>query len=139
MSFNRTKQGFYTLMGNSVDLCINALIKSGADIVGSNCNLGSNDMADLVTVMKQNLYSRSKKYPLIAQANAGQPEIINGKSVYPTTSDRYLLDVITMIKKGLDVVGGCCGTTPEYIRKIHEYVKHCQKSVRKREHKGKYP
>lgn len=139
MSFNRIKQGFYTLMGNNVENCINALIESGADIVGSNCNLGSNDMVDLVKIMKQNLYSHSKKCPLIAQANAGQPKIINGKSVYPTKPDRYLLDVVAMIKEGLDVVGGCCGTTPEHIQKIHEYVKNCQKPIRKNEHKGKHP
>jgi len=123
MSYNRTRQGFFTIMGNSVESCISALTASGADIVGSNCSLGSKDMVDLVKIMKQYSDNYPKKCPLIAQANAGQPQLINGKCVYPTKFDRYLQDVKTMIGQGLNAVGGCCGTTPEHIRKISEYIK----------------
>jgi methionine synthase I (cobalamin-dependent) len=129
MSYNKTKRGFYTIMGNSIKDCMNVLIKSGADIVGSNCSLDSNDMVDLVINMKQYLDKQQKNYPLIAQANAGQPTIINDTCVYPIKPDRYLLDVITMIKNGINAVGGCCGTSPDYIKKISEYVEKYQTPI----------
>jgi methionine synthase I (cobalamin-dependent) len=122
MTYNKTHRGFFTIMGNTVENCIRVLIESGADVVGSNCSLDSSDMIDLVKIMKQNLDKHQKKCPIIAQPNAGQPQLINGRCVYPSNSNKFLKDVISMIGAGLNAVGGCCGTTPEHIKKIREHL-----------------
>ena len=122
MSYNKTRQGFFTIMGDNVRNCMDVMIGSGADIIGSNCGLGGNAMVGLVTIMKQYIDNHPQKYPIIAQPNAGQPQLINGRCVYTTNYDRFLKDVVSMIDAGINVIGGCCGTTPEHIRKISEYL-----------------
>lgn len=119
MSFNKTPRGFFTLMGNNVETCMKELILAGADVIGSNCSLGSNEMVELIKIMK--IYC--DKHPLIAQANAGQPILVNGKTVYPIGPDKYLKDVILMLDSELSAVGGCCGTNSEYIKKIYDYIR----------------
>ncbi len=118
VSFNRTPRGFFTLMGNDVESCIRSLIEVGADIVGSNCSLGSGEMVELVKIMRA--YAGGK--PLIAQANAGQPTLVDGRTVYPTGPDDFLVDVAEMLDSGLNAVGGCCGTNHEFIMRIREHI-----------------
>lgn len=118
MTFNNTPRGFFTLMGNNVEICMKSLIEAGADIVGSNCTLGSKEMVELIKNMRMYV----KEHPLIAQANAGQPTLINGITSYPIGGDEYLKDVKKMLDNGLNVVGGCCGTNSIFIKKIHNYI-----------------
>ena len=118
MTFNKTKRGFFTMMGNDVATCIDSLIEAGAAIIGSNCSLESADMHELVELMKEH----SGSTPLIAQANAGQPTLRNGKTVYPTDPKDYTADVAKMLDSGLAAVGGCCGTNPEFIQALREEI-----------------
>jgi len=120
MSFNSTPRGFFTLMGNDIETCMNSLIEAGADMVGTNCNLGSKEFLELVKQIKEHIGN----HLLIAQPNAGQPSLINGETVYPTEPDEYLKDIILMLEdNGLNAIGGCCGTNPVFIKKIHNFIK----------------
>ncbi|MCJ7812855.1 homocysteine S-methyltransferase family protein, partial [bacterium] len=70
MTYNHNPHGYFTMMGNSVSLCIEALEKENVQGLGANCTLNSADMTDLVKVMR-----KLTSLPLVAQANAGQPSL----------------------------------------------------------------
>lgn len=93
-----------------------ALIEGmGADAVGTNCSLGPHQLAG---VMEELLATSS--IPVIFKPNAGLPRVENGKTVFDITADEFADEVVRQMKCGARVVGGCCGTTPEYIKKVCE-------------------
>jgi len=119
MTFNRVPRGFFTLMGNSAAQCLQELEKEGVPAVGANCTLDSSDMADLIKVMREKTC-----LPLIAQANAGKPSLSSeGEVSYSQGLENYLQHIPKIIENGANVVGGCCGTNPEYIRRMAVLVK----------------
>ena len=118
MTFEKKPKGYFTLMGDEVSFSLKKLEEAGADVVGANCTLGSAEMIGLVPVMK-----KSTNLPLIVQPNAGKPVIRKGKTVYIQKPDSFARDILQMIKSGVSFAGGCCGTTPEFIRKIKESLK----------------
>ncbi|MBM3293066.1 MAG: homocysteine S-methyltransferase family protein [Candidatus Aminicenantes bacterium] len=114
LTFNKTPRGFFTLMGDSLKNCVEALEAEDIPVLGANCTLASGEMADLAAVLRT-LTSR----PFLIQANAGRPEIRpDGKVVYLQTVDEYLADVPRIIAQGAAVIGGCCGTNPEHLRRM---------------------
>jgi 5-methyltetrahydrofolate--homocysteine methyltransferase len=118
MTFNHIPKGFFTMMGNSYEQCIQTLQKEGVPVIGTNCTLDSKEMADLIELMH-----KKTELPLIAQANAGQPSISSsGETSYSQSSEDYLKYIPKMLKNGVKIIGGCCGTTPKYIEKIAELV-----------------
>jgi len=119
ITFNRTPRGFFTLMGQSVGQCVQELEANGVPVIGSNCTLSSSGMADLIKDMR----SRTS-LPLIAQPNAGQPELSESNEVVYTQSLKdYVSYIPRLIENGANVVGGCCGTNPDYIRRMAEIIK----------------
>jgi len=119
MTFNRVPRGFFTLMGNSVAVCLQALEKEGAAAVGSNCTLDSGEMAALVKEMRS-----LTSLPLIAQANAGKPSLTEeGRVVYSQGLEDYVKHVPEMAANGASFIGGCCGTDPGYIRRMAELLR----------------
>ena len=90
----------------------------GADVVGVNCSLGPKE---LVSVVDEIL--RYANVPVLVQANAGLPQMMDGETVFPTTPDEYAAFAAGFAKKGVAILGGCCGTTPEFIRQIKESVR----------------
>jgi 5-methyltetrahydrofolate--homocysteine methyltransferase len=119
MTYNRTPRGFYTIMGNSVDQCFEGLEREGVLALGANCTLDSADMADLTAVMRE-----KTRLPLIVQANAGKPSLsAQGEVLYSQGLEDYLRHIPRMIENGADIIGGCCGTNPEYIRRMAAVVK----------------
>ena len=113
MTFEKKSKGYFTLMGDEVSSTLKKLEQAGADAVGANCTLGSKDMIRLTSVMK-----KSTKLPLIVQPNAGMPKLVKGKTVYLQKSASFAEDVLKMVKSGANFVGGCCGTTPEFIKMV---------------------
>ena len=119
MTFNRGPRGFFTMMGNSAAQCVEKLEAEGVPAVGANCTLNSEDMADLGKIMRENT-----ALPLIAQANAGKPELsAAGEVSYSQGMENYVRFIPQLIKNGADLVGGCCGTNPEYIQKMAALIK----------------
>lgn len=82
----------------------------GADAIGVNCSLGP---AALSGVIEK--YLEYSSLPVILKANAGLPRIENGKTVYDLSAEDFACDSAALVERGVSIVGGCCGTTPEYI------------------------
>ena len=118
MTFNRNPKGFFTIMGDSVSQCFKVLEENGAQVIGANCTLDSADMADLTKIMRE-----TTPLPLIAQANAGQPEVTEqGKLIYSQDIEDYVRYIPRMVENGVNIIGGCCGTNPDYIRRMAEVM-----------------
>lgn len=119
MTFNHHAKGFFTLMGNTIEQFVEEMEKENVPVVGSNCTLNSAEMADLVKVMRE-----KTNLPILAQANAGQPSLSEeGKVAYSQGMEDYLSYIPQMAKNGANIIGGCCGTNPEYIQKMAEVLK----------------
>ncbi len=119
MTFNHHPKGFFTLMGNSVDQFLEAMEREGVPVVGSNCTLNSAEMVELVKIMRE-----KTSLPIIAQANAGKPSLSEeGEVAYSQGMEDYLRFIPQIIANGADIIGGCCGTDPDYIARMSEIVK----------------
>ena len=97
--------------GSAVD-AVEALQEMGAAAVGLNCSVGPDQLEAVVASMKS-----VAKVPLIVKPNAGMPDIdSNGVAHYNMSPERFAASMKRLIEKGASLVGGCCGTDPEYIR-----------------------
>jgi methionine synthase I (cobalamin-dependent) len=114
MTYEKKDKGFFTLMGETPEVCTKRLEHEGADGIGANCTLGSTEMIPLVGILRE-----STSLPVIVQPNAGKPIIKDGKTMYDQTPDAFASDIQVMVDAGANVVGGCCGTTPQFISAIH--------------------
>lgn len=115
MTFDKKPKGYFTMMGNTISECAAEVKKAGADVVGANCTLGSEGMIGLVEKLRENT-----DLPIIAQPNAGKPDLIQNKLTYPQNPESFAEDTLKIIKAGASLVGGCCGSTPEFIREIYK-------------------
>ncbi len=86
----------------------------GADAIGANCSLGPEQLRGVCEELLE-----KASVPVILKPNAGLPRAINGKTVFDVTKEQFANELKDLIKKGLRVVGGCCGTTPEYIKTLY--------------------
>jgi len=113
MTYQRTPKGYRTLMGNSPEDCVRAAEASGASIVGANCGSGIADYVPLAPILRG-----LTDLPLWIKANAGVPRLEGGKVVFPLTAEQYASFVPDLVRAGVDVIGGCCGTNPHFIREV---------------------
>lgn len=93
----------------------------GADAVGANCSLGPKQ---LINVAKELLEKAS--VPVILKPNAGLPKSVDGKTIFDVGADEFSDEVKRIVESGVRVVGGCCGTTPDYIRALCEKTKNTE-------------
>jgi len=126
MTFDRNPRGFFTLMGETVPQCLQALEEGGADIVGSNCSNGSPVFIDLARILRD-----QTRLPVIVQPNRGKPVLEKEAMAYKQTAGEFVEDARTIASIGVNVIGGCCGTTPEFISLLHDALR--GGSVRPRE------
>lgn len=87
----------------------------GADAIGANCSLGPKQLRGVVEELLENA-----SIPVLLKPNAGLPKEVNGKTVFDVTEVEFAEEVAALMTKGVRVVGGCCGTTPAYIRALTE-------------------
>ncbi len=110
MTFDATPRGFLTVMGADVKTAIGGLRDAGADIVGSNCG---NGVVNMVRVARE--FMANTTLPVAVRSNAGIPVLKNGVITYPETPDFMADHARSLLKMGVKIVGGCCGTTPEHV------------------------
>lgn len=116
-TFEKTVRGDYrTMMGVSPVDAAKAAIEAGADIIGANCGNGMERMIEIVREMRE----VAPNTPILVHANAGLPENINGTDVFPESPSDMAKYVSEIIKAGANIIGGCCGTTPEHIKAMKE-------------------
>ena len=118
-TYEPTVQGeFRTMMGVSPAEAAVAAVNAGADIVGANCGKGYEGMKQII----QEIRAVLPDVPIIIQANAGLPELVNGESVFPATPKDMADQNHLWIEAGVNIIGGCCGTTDRHIRAIRKAV-----------------
>ena len=117
MTFELGKTGLKTPWGVDVQTAVNELTNAGADIIGSNCGKGFDEMIQVINEMR-----RLTSKPILAQSNAGIPVLRDGNLHYIETPEMIAPKVLELLKSGVNILGGCCGTTPAHIKKMREVL-----------------
>ncbi len=118
MTYSQTGNGYFTVMGNSLEECTKRFIDAGADVIGANCNLDSLESYQLA----EELLTLTTN-PISIKPNAGQP-VLNGDTVsYGQSVEEFVDGMVKIYKLGVQILGGCCGSTPEYIRHLSDEIK----------------
>jgi len=118
-TFEPTVQAEYrTMMGITPAEAAIAAVNAGADIVGANCGKGYEGMTQIIKEIKSVL----PEIPVIVQANAGLPELVDGVSVFPATPEEMAGQNKPWTEAGVNIIGGCCGTTDKHIHAIRQAV-----------------
>jgi methionine synthase I (cobalamin-dependent) len=118
MVFDCGKDKDRTMMGATPEQAAAALVEAGADVVGANCGQG---IAGFVNICAR-LKSAAGGHPLWIKPNAGLPQMQAGKTVYMMTAAEFAGQVPAVLAAGANFIGGCCGTTPDFIREIHRQL-----------------
>lgn len=107
-----------TLFGTDPATASLVLTALGVDAVGVNCSTGPDKMVSVVQKMRE--YTG---IPLIAKPNAGLPQLEDGETVYNMGPEEFAENMMLLVREGADILGGCCGTTPEHIAKMTELLR----------------
>lgn len=102
-----------TVTGTDPQTAAITLDAMGADIIGINCSLGPEQLVPIVKVISQNTAK-----PISVQPNAGMPQLVDGKTIFPMSPEDFGTWAPKLVQAGATYVGGCCGTTPEHIAAI---------------------
>ncbi len=118
MTYKKTKRGYYTIMGHSLEKCVNVLEDAKVSVIGANCTLGSEEMIDLAKEMV-----KLTDLPFSVKPNAGKPRLDENQIVhYDQPIADFIKHIKEMISWGAKIVGGCCGTSPETIKEIRRLL-----------------
>ena len=117
MTFQSNVGQLATMWGLTPEQVARELATAGADIIGANCGLGSREMVEVVSRMAQ-----GSELPICAQPNAGLPEVVDGETVYHETAEQMAERAIELVDAGARLIGGCCGSTPEFIAAAKEML-----------------
>lgn len=117
VSMTFTAEG-QTLTGTPPETALVTLQSLGASAFGCNCSVGPQAMLSLLMGIKP-----FATIPILAKPNAGLPKLIKGKTVFDMGADEFASFGPAFVKAGVNLIGGCCGTKPEYIKKLKESLK----------------
>jgi methionine synthase I (cobalamin-dependent) len=124
MSFDSGPQRTRTMMGAAANDCAAALEDAGADAVGSNCGSGIQFALPAVVALRA-----GTTLPLWVKPNAGLPELEAGRAVWKQTPDEFTGFLPQILDAGANVVGGCCGSGSEHIRRVAALVAHRRRAT----------
>jgi len=117
MTFDHGPKGLATMMGVTPEQAARALDAAGADVIGSNCGNGIEGHVEVARLLRP-----ATRKPVWIKSNAGQPELVDDKTVFRETPEQMAAQVPALLAAGANIIGGCCGTTPEHIRAIADAV-----------------
>ena len=118
-TFEQTVNGDYrTMMGVAPAEMAAVITDAGVDIIGTNCGNGMERMVDIVKEVR----AAAPDTPILVHANAGAPVNVDGVDTFPETPEDMRKRVPALVAAGANIIGGCCGTTPEHIKAIKEAV-----------------
>ena len=118
MVFDRTSQGFQTIMGVTPSRAVGELLEAGADVVGANCGSGIEVMVELASELR----AATDGY-LLVHCNAGIPSIRDAQIYYPESPEYMEEGFKRLVEAGINIIGGCCGTGPDHIRTIKRLLR----------------
>jgi 5-methyltetrahydrofolate--homocysteine methyltransferase len=107
-----------TLTGTDPYTMANVIGRMGIDALGVNCSLGPSDILPIVSAL-----ATATEVPIIVQPNAGLPKIINGQTVYNLSPEAFAKEMKSIAESGASILGGCCGSTPEFISKTRKILR----------------
>jgi methionine synthase I (cobalamin-dependent) len=113
MTFDSGAKKDRTMMGTTPEQAAEQLLSAGADLLGANCGQG---IAGFVEICRR-LHAATQR-PVWIKANAGLPEMHEGQTVYSQTPAEFAAYVPALVEAGAGLIGGCCGTTPEFIAAV---------------------
>ena len=102
-----------TMMGVTPEQAAEVLAAAGADVIGANCGQGIEGFIPICARLR-----KATELPIWIKPNAGLPELVRGQVKYTTTPQDFCTFVPPLIDAGANFIGGCCGTTPDFIREI---------------------
>lgn len=121
MTFDHLANGEYrTMMGVSPAEMVESLVPAGAHILGANC---SNGIEGMIAITEQ-IRDVNAEIPVLIHANAGLPVLQGTCTVFPESPEIMAEFAPRLAKAGANIIGGCCGTTPDHIHKLVEVLKH---------------
>lgn len=124
MSFDKRGTDFKTMMGVDVKKAVSALVSAGADAVGFNCGTASlDDYVELAKRFVDEVKAAAKDVLVLAEPNAGRPELIDGKAVYKVTPEEFADAGQKIYDAGVTIIGGCCGTSPDHIKALAQKLR----------------
>ena len=123
-----------TLFGTNPETAALVMTAMGVDAIGVNCSTGPDKMVSVIEKM-----GRYTALPIVAKPNAGLPQLVDGETVYDMGPETFAEEMCVLAEAGADVLGGCCGTTPEHIEKLVKRLeeKGIRKAMKYPERKGK--
>lgn len=119
MTFEKSgEDSYHTMMGITPARMAEVIADEGAHIIGANCGNGIRDMVGIVKEVRR----VNKTIPVLIHPNAGAPVYKEGETIFPESPQQMSEYIGVLIDAGANIIGGCCGTTPEHIRRIFEIV-----------------
>ena len=113
LTFEKGARGYATMMGVTPEQAAKELEAAGVAAVGANCGIGSAQAVEIARLMKP-----ATRLPIWIKPNAGLPQLVQGKTVFPETPDEFAANGVLIARAGASIIGGCCGSTPEHIRRL---------------------
>lgn len=117
MVFDSGRDHDRTMMGTTPEQAARVLAESGADCIGSNCGQGIEGFIAICRRLRA-----AAKCPIWIKANAGLPAFVDGQAVYRQTPEEFASHVPALVEAGADFIGGCCGTSPDFIRAVRRML-----------------
>ena len=118
MVFDSGKNKDRTMMGTTPEQAVERLTAAGADVIGSNCGQGVDGFIPICERMR-----KATDLPIWMKANAGLPEMVDGKAIYRQTPEQFAEKMLELVQAGANFVGGCCGTNPAFIAAVKNVLK----------------
>ena len=115
MTFDKMKRGHFTMVGDRIGPSLTALRDAGAQVVGLNCSVTPATMLPMIQEARE-CFDGS----IVAQPNAGDPHQTPGGIEYDADPVSFAGSLLAIVEAGADVIGGCCGTTPDFIRETRK-------------------
>ncbi len=124
MSFDRAGDDFKTMMGVDIEAAVAKIVSSGVDAVGFNCEtISLDEYVELAEKFVSAVQALSADVIVYAEPNAGKPELVEGQAVYKVSPENFAAAVEKIHSAGVNIIGGCCGTSPAHIRATAEKLK----------------
>ena len=117
MTFDLGPRGFFTMMGVTPEDAAKRLEQSGAQVIGANCGNGIERMIEISSKMRD-----STDKPMMVSCNAGIPSLVSGEILYPESPEFMAEQLMKLKDVGVNIIGGCCGTSPEHIKALSHAI-----------------
>jgi 5-methyltetrahydrofolate--homocysteine methyltransferase len=124
MAFDKVAGGFKTMMGVDVESAVAKIVSLGVDAVGFNCGTVSPDeYVELAAEYAAAVKGLDADVLIFAEPNAGKPELVQDRTVYNVSPEEFAATAEKICSAGVKIIGGCCGTSPAYIKAVAAKLK----------------